>query len=426
MKIPFVTFLPMERELNDDICAAFDRVFTRSWYIKGGEDEIFEKAFAAYCGAKYCIGVGNGLDALMLSLKALDIGEGDEVIVPSNTYIATALAVTYVGATPVFVEPDIRTFNINPALIEAAITSKTKAIMPVHLYGQACDMDPIMEVAGKYGLKIVEDCAQAHGATYKGQKVGTFGDAAGFSFYPGKNLGALGDAGAVALVDVDFAVELALPQGVVDADVVDEHRLPGQQFVGQALGGVALIEIVVQGVGVAGDVAREVVEVRHCVVAGSTHAGAQLEHVEECGAVHEALPGDVPSEGYAREHAPAVVFGEARGGVGTDRGLEEVAVVVAVVDAADPRGAAVVAGAGVVLGGLLVAGLHFLDDGRVEFFALRPVVAVVAQCALEHGQGSDMVEAEVVVVAYGVLLDHGAGQVVLHPEAARGHGASGE
>lgn len=205
MKIPFVTFLPMERELNDDICAAFDRVFTRSWYIKGGEDEIFEKAFAAYCGAKYCIGVGNGLDALMLSLKALDIGEGDEVIVPSNTYIATALAVTYVGATPVFVEPDIRTFNINPALIEAAITSKTKAIMPVHLYGQACDMDPIMEVAGKYGLKIVEDCAQAHGATYKGQKVGTFGDAAGFSFYPGKNLGALGDAGAVVTNDKELS-----------------------------------------------------------------------------------------------------------------------------------------------------------------------------------------------------------------------------
>lgn len=205
MKIPFVTFLPMERELNDDIRAAFDRVFTRSWYIEGIEDEAFEKAFATYCGAKYCVGVGNGLDALMLSLKALDIGEGDEVIVPSNTYIATALAVTYVGATPVFVEPDIRTFNINPALIEAAITSKTKAIMPVHLYGQACDMDPIMEVARKYGLKVVEDCAQAHGATYKGQKVGTFGDAAGFSFYPGKNLGALGDAGAVLTNDEKLA-----------------------------------------------------------------------------------------------------------------------------------------------------------------------------------------------------------------------------
>ena len=205
MKIPFVTFRPMEKELNDDIRAAFDRVFTRSWYIEGVEDEAFEKAFAVYCGTKYCVGVGNGLDALMLALKALGIGEGDEVIVPSNTYIATALAVTYVGATPVFVEPDIRTFNIDPALIEAAITEKTKAIMPVHLYGQACDMDPIMAVAKKYGLKVVEDCAQAHGATYKGQKIGSFGDAAGFSFYPGKNLGALGDAGAVVTNDKELA-----------------------------------------------------------------------------------------------------------------------------------------------------------------------------------------------------------------------------
>lgn len=204
MKIPFVTFLPMERELSEDIRSAFDRVFTRSWYIEGVEDETFEKAFAEYCGAKHCIGVGNGLDALMLALKALDIGEGDEVIVPSNTYIATALSVTYVGATPVFVEPDIRTFNINPSLIEAAITEKTKVIMPVHLYGQACDMDPIMAIAKKHGLKVVEDCAQAHGATYKGKQVGTFGDAAGFSFYPGKNLGALGDAGAVVTNDKEL------------------------------------------------------------------------------------------------------------------------------------------------------------------------------------------------------------------------------
>lgn len=205
MKIPFVTFLPMEKELNDELRGAFDRVFTRSWYIEGVEDEAFEKAFAEYCGAGNCVGVGNGLDALMLSLKALGIGDGDEVIVPSNTYIATALAVTYVGATPVFVEPKIETFNIDPNLIEAAITEKTKAIMPVHLYGQACDMDSIMSIAHKYGLKVVEDCAQAHGATYKGQKVGTFGDAAGFSFYPGKNLGALGDAGAVVTNDKELA-----------------------------------------------------------------------------------------------------------------------------------------------------------------------------------------------------------------------------
>lgn len=205
MKIPFVSFLPMEKELNDDLRGAFNRVFSRSWYIEGAEDKVFETAFAEYCGTKYCIGVGNGLDALMLALKALGIGDGDEVIIPSNTFIATALAVTYVGATPVLVEPDIRTFNINPELIEDAITRKTKAIMPVHLYGQACDMDPIIEVAKKHGLKLVEDCAQAHGATYKGQKVGTFGDAAGFSFYPGKNLGGLGDAGAVVTNNKDLA-----------------------------------------------------------------------------------------------------------------------------------------------------------------------------------------------------------------------------
>ena len=205
MKVPFVSFLPMERELDKELRNAFDRVFARSWYIEGVEDKAFEKAFAEYCGTKYCVGVGNGLDALMLALKALGIGDGDEVIVPSNTYIATALAVTYVGATPVFVEPFISTFNINPALIEEKITEKTKAIMPVHLYGQPCDMDPIMAIAKKYDLKVVEDCAQAHGAIYKGQRVGTFGDAAGFSFYPGKNLGALGDAGAVVTNNKDLA-----------------------------------------------------------------------------------------------------------------------------------------------------------------------------------------------------------------------------
>ena len=205
MKIPFVSFLPMERELDKELRAAFDRVFASSWYIEGKEDEAFEKAFAEYCGTKYCIGVGNGLDALVMILKAMEIGEGDEVIVPSNTYIATALAVTYAGATPVFVEPDIRTFNIDPAKIEAAITAKTKAIMPVHLYGQPCDMDPVMAIAKKYSLKVIEDCAQAHGAAYKGKKISTFGDAAGFSFYPGKNLGALGDAGAVVTNDEALA-----------------------------------------------------------------------------------------------------------------------------------------------------------------------------------------------------------------------------
>ncbi len=208
MKIPFVSFLPMEKELNKELKNAFERVLERSWYIEGVEDDNFEKAFAEYCGADYCIGVGNGLDALMLALKAMNIGDGDEVIVPSNTYIATALAATYVGATPVFVEPDINTFNINASLIEEKITSKTKAIMPVHLYGQACDMDAIMSIAKKYDLKVLEDCAQAHGATYKGKKVGTFGDAAGFSFYPGKNLGALGDAGAVITNDKVLASKI--------------------------------------------------------------------------------------------------------------------------------------------------------------------------------------------------------------------------
>ena len=208
MNVPFVSFLPMERELDSDLRNAFNRVFTRSWYIEGQEDAAFEKAFSAFCGTKYCIGVGNGLDALMLILKALDIGEGDEVIVPSNTYIATALAVTYVGAKPVFVEPEMETFNIDPSRIEAAVTARTKAIMPVHLYGRACDMDPIMSIAAKYSLRIIEDCAQAHGATYKGRKVGTFGDAAGFSFYPGKNLGALGDAGAVVTDNGDIAAKV--------------------------------------------------------------------------------------------------------------------------------------------------------------------------------------------------------------------------
>lgn len=205
MKVPFVSFLPMEKELDAELHEAFERVLKSSWYIGGKEDETFEQAFAKYCGVEHCIGVGNGLDALMLILKALNIGEGDEVLVPSNTYIATALAVTYVGATPVFVEPDINTYNINPNLIEEKITERTKAIMPVHLYGQPCEMDKIMAIAKKHGLYVVEDCAQAHGATYKGQKIGTFGDASGFSFYPGKNLGALGDAGASVTNNAELA-----------------------------------------------------------------------------------------------------------------------------------------------------------------------------------------------------------------------------
>ena len=208
MKVPFVSFLPLERELDGDLRGAFDRVYRRSWYIEGEEDTAFENNFAAYCGVQYCVGVGNGLDALMLALKALGVGEGDEVIVPSNTYIATALAVTYLGAKPVFVEPDLRTFNLDPTRIEEKITEKTRCIMPVHLYGQACDMDPIMAIARKHGLYVVEDCAQAHGATYKGRKVGSFGDASGFSFYPGKNLGALGDAGATVTNNAELAAKI--------------------------------------------------------------------------------------------------------------------------------------------------------------------------------------------------------------------------
>ncbi len=208
IKVPFVSFKPMERELDEQLRSAFERVYTRSWYIGGIEDENFEKDFAQFCNVKYCVGTGNGLDALMLSLKALGVGSGDEVIVPSNTFIATALAVTYVGATPVFVEPNINTFNIDVNKIEEKITSKTKAIMPVHLYGQPCDMDKIMDIAKKHNLYVVEDSAQAHGALYKGKRVGSFGDAAGFSFYPGKNLGALGDAGAVVTNNNELAEKI--------------------------------------------------------------------------------------------------------------------------------------------------------------------------------------------------------------------------
>lgn len=225
-KVPFVSFLPMERELDRELREAFDRVFSASWYIEGKEDTAFEKAFAEYCGTKHCIGVGNGLDALMLILKALGIGAGNEVIVPSNTYIATALAVTYVGATPVFVEPCLDTFNMDPSRIEAAITDRTRAILPVHLYGRACDMDPILEMAARHGLFVVEDCAQAHGATYKGRKVGTFGVAAGFSFYPGKNLGGLGDAGAVVTND-DQVAEKVRALGNYGSDYKYHHIYKG-------------------------------------------------------------------------------------------------------------------------------------------------------------------------------------------------------
>ena len=193
------------RRINKELKEATNRVIDSNWYILGKEVENFEREFANYLGVKYCIGVGNGLEALHIILRAYGIGKGHEVIIPSNTYIATALAVSYAGAVPIIVEPDEQTYNINPVLIEEKITKKTKAIMPVHLYGQACDIDPINEVAKKYNLKVIEDAAQAHGATYKGEKCGTLGDASGFSFYPTKNLGALGDAGAVTTNDKGLA-----------------------------------------------------------------------------------------------------------------------------------------------------------------------------------------------------------------------------
>lgn len=205
MSVPFAIFQPMHDELRAELDAAYNRVMDNSYFIQGKECEAFDKEFAAYCGAEHCIGVANGLDALLLVLKALEIGAGDEVIVPSNTFIATALAVSYTGATPVFVEPEIETYNIDVNRIEAAITNKTKAIMPVHLQGRPADMDPIMEIAKKHNLWVIEDAAQAHGTLYKGKKVGTLGDAAGFSFYPGKNLGALGDGGAVVTNNQDIA-----------------------------------------------------------------------------------------------------------------------------------------------------------------------------------------------------------------------------
>ncbi len=205
MTIPFLDVGAAYMELQNELDDAYRRVLASGWYILGEEVEAFEREFAAYCGAKYCVGVGNGLEALHLILRAFQIGEGDEVIVPANTYIATWLAVTYAGATPVPVEPAPGTYNLNPDKIEAVITRRTKAILAVHLYGQTAEMDPINQVANRYGLRVIEDAAQAQGANYKTRKSGALGDAAGFSFYPGKNLGAYGDAGAAVTNDEEVA-----------------------------------------------------------------------------------------------------------------------------------------------------------------------------------------------------------------------------
>lgn len=207
--IPFLNLQAAYLELQQELDAAYRRVMKSGFYILGQELEAFETEFAAYCGTQYCVGVGNGLEALHLILRAMEIGPGDEVIVPANTYIATWLAVSYAGATPVAVEPD-QTYNIDSEKIEAAITPKTKAILAVHLYGQTANMDLINKIAKRYKLKVIEDAAQAHGAKYKGRRAGSLGDAAGFSFYPGKNLGALGDGGAVTTNNYDLANKIRL------------------------------------------------------------------------------------------------------------------------------------------------------------------------------------------------------------------------
>lgn len=209
-EIPFLDLRATYLEIKDELDAAYQRVMNSGWYILGEEVTAFEREFAQYCGTKHCVGVANGLEALQLILRACGLEIGDEVIVPSNTYIATWLAVSNAGATVVPVEPDPRTYNLDPGRVEAAITRKTKAILPVHLYGQPADMDPINDIARRHGLKVIEDAAQAHGARYRDRRVGSLGDAAGWSFYPTKNLGAYGDAGAVTTDDDGLADRIRL------------------------------------------------------------------------------------------------------------------------------------------------------------------------------------------------------------------------
>ena len=208
LTIPFLDLHAAYKELQPALDAAYQRVMTSGWYILGGEVEAFEREFATYCGTRHCVALANGLDALHLILRAWDIGPGDEVIVPSNTYIASWLGVSQSGAVPVPVEPVLETSNLDPALVEAAVTPRTRAIMPVHLYGQPADTAPLIEIATRHGLKVVEDAAQAHGARSRGARAGALGNAAGWSFYPGKNLGAFGDAGAVTTDDDQLADRL--------------------------------------------------------------------------------------------------------------------------------------------------------------------------------------------------------------------------
>lgn len=208
MQVPFLSFAPQHEPIRDEVLTALARVYDAQRYVLGQTVADFESAYAAFNNTTYCVGVANGLDALHLSLKSLSIGPGDEVIVPSNTYIATWLAVSFVGAIPVPVEPNKETFNLDPALVEAAITSRTRAIVPVHLYGQACEMAALMALAKRYNLLVIEDNAQAQGAAFEGQLTGSFGQVSGTSFYPGKNLGALGDAGAITTNDADLNLKL--------------------------------------------------------------------------------------------------------------------------------------------------------------------------------------------------------------------------
>lgn len=226
MNVPFLDLKAAYLERRAEFDAAYRRVMDSGWYLLGRELEAFEAEFAAYCGVRHCIGVANGLDALHLILRACGIGAGDEVIVPANTYIATWLAVSHAGARPVPVEPDAATCNLDPGRIEAALTPRTRAIMPVHLYGQPAAMEPILGIARRHGLRVIEDNAQAQGALYHGRRTGGLGDAAGCSFYPGKNLGAFGDGGAVTTDDADLAARVRLLRNY-GSKVKYQHELPG-------------------------------------------------------------------------------------------------------------------------------------------------------------------------------------------------------